>query len=309
MTINIKRKLVSFVKLMKNNPLQLFKVIGDKGLLNWLPDKYYLKLTYRCVIGRKLNFNEPKAYTEKIQWRKLNDRNPLLAETADKLNARDYVKKRIGENILTKIYWVGKNPSLIPFDELPREFVLKSNHGCGYNIFIYDKEKIDRKKIIKQLNKWLKYPYGKNQREWAYKNIDRKVYAEELLRDSEGKNPNDYKFFVFSGKSPALFICCNRYGDKRWDFYDRNWNRIEVVAGFPNSSEELKKPSNFELMKKYAEIIGKDLDYVRVDLYDLGDRVVFGEMTHYPASGLSKYVPSSYDYWIGAFWKLPKIVS
>jgi hypothetical protein len=267
--------------------------------------KHYLKRLYKSITGSPLNLENPTRYTEKIQWRKIYDRNPLIVETTDKLKVRDYVRRRIGEDLLTKIYWVGKDPKSIPFNDLPNSFVLKTNHGCGFNIFVPDKIKLDKQAAIDQLSNWLETTYGKEALEWAYRHINRYVYAEEYLVDERGQRPTDYKFFVFRGKSPALFICSSRHSDLRWDFYDIDWNCLGVNAGKPNSERCLKKPSGFDKMKEYAEILGKEFDYVRIDLYDLNSRIIFGEMTHYPASGLIVYDPISFDYWMGSFWELP----
>ncbi len=256
------------------------------------------------MTGRPLNLDRPARYTEKIQWRKLYDRNPLIIDTTDKLKVREYVRQKIGDQVLSEIYWVGEDPGEIPFDELPTSFVLKTNHGCGYNIFVQDQSNLDKSSAIEKLSKWLGINYGEEVLEWAYKHIQRRVYAEELLLDEAGTIPADYKFFVFAGKAAIVLICSDRHNNPKWDFYDFDWNHLLVTPDYPYSEEDIRKPANLCIMRKYAETLGSGFDFVRVDLYDLKSRVVFGEMTYYPGSGFTNY-DQSYDEWLGSLWELP----
>jgi len=228
-------------------------------------------------------------------------------ETTDKLKVRDYVRKKIGDQVLPEVYWVGEDPVEMPFDKLPTSFVLKTNHGCGFNIFVPDKSKLDKQAAIRQLSNWLEVTYGKEVLEWAYKYIERRVYAEELLLDENGNIPADYKFFVFAGRAaPVVFICSDRHNNPKWDFYDFDWNHLLVTPDHPCSKQGLQRPANFHMMKEYSEILGSSFDFVRVDLYDMKSRVVFGEMTHYPDSGFTDY-DQSYDEWLGSLWELPGV--
>src|SRR5699024_4188268 len=152
-----------------------------KEALNFLPDRLYLKIIYLLIYRRRLNLNQPKYWTEKMQYKKLYDRRELLTTVADKITLREYAQEKLGTDITPEILWIGKDPKKIPFNKLPNAFVIKTNHGTGTNLIIKNKETINQEEIVDQVNKWLDYDYFYPERQWAYKNIDRKVFVEKLL--------------------------------------------------------------------------------------------------------------------------------
>lgn len=248
----------------------------------------------------------PRTFSEKVYSRMFFDRNPQWTMISDKLRVRDYVTKRVGGEYLPQLLWHGTNPEEIPFNELPSKFVVKTNHGCGYNIIVKDKKQLDETKAIKQLNTWL----GENfcystfvGMAWAYKNINPTIIVESFL-ENNGKVPEDYKFFCFSGRSEFIQVSLDRFGDASERILDRNYNPLDLYNGLKLYSGKLVPPDNFAEMVQVAELLAQDFDFVRVDLYNVGGRIYFGELTCYPAGGLAIFVPRDYDFVFGEKWKM-----
>lgn len=276
-----------------------FRILLRRSLSSLLTDKHYLQVVYYLTFKRKLNLKEPKYWTEKIQYKKLYDRRDKISNIADKILIREYSKEVLGQDILPELYWVGDNPQEIPYDILPKSFVVKTNHGAGTNIIVYDKEKINKEKVERKIQKWLKKDYYSIEKEWGYKNINRKVFVEKLYLNEDNVVPKDIKLYMFSGKLGALNIHSDRFEQKHEnimldsnfiDLYDKKTNRNDL------------RPQKFGLMLDYAEQLSKDFDFVRVDFYDLGKNVLLGEMTNYPMAGF-KRMPIEVDEELGNMWK------
>ena len=124
-----------------------------RSLLRLLDDKSLVRLEFIYNHGKFLNLTNPKTFNEKIQWIKLNDRNPLMTLYADKYEVREIVEKKIGSHILNELYGVFKTPDEIDFDSLPESFVLKATHGSGWNIIVKNKSVLEREKAKKENEK------------------------------------------------------------------------------------------------------------------------------------------------------------
>lgn len=298
-------ELHNFLQLFKN-PLKLIKPLGSRGLLNWLPDEIYLKFVFKACLNKKLNLTNPQTYNEKLQWLKINYRDPLYPKIVDKYEVRTFIKKQIGEDYLIPLIDVYNNVEEIEWETLPKKFVLKCTHGSGTNIICKNKDKLDIEKAKKQIEKWMKknwYWYG---REWAYKKIKPRIICEHLLQNSNGDLPNDYKFMCFNGEPKMVQVFQGR--DKKnltKDFYNMNWEKMSIQQGAPNSNNKIAKPINFELMVSIAKKISKNFPFARVDLYELNGEVYFGEITLYPASGFTPFNNKKYDYLFGEWLELP----
>ena len=268
------------------------------------------KRRFKKLRGYDLNLDSPTSFSEKVVWKKLYDRNPLLTITADKYQVRTYLEQKLGrgeaKKILIPLLFVTDNPEEIPFDDLPDKYIIKANHGSHWNIIV-DDAVVDRKKIVSTCRKWLKQRYGLAKNEWAYKNIKRKIVIEKLLIDEEGKIPKDYKFFVFHGVCKKIMVFSDRYSrqGKKVLSFDRDWNCVSLpITG--RSGTTIEKPETFQEMLNLAEKLGKDFDFVRVDLYTINKKVFFGELTHYPMSGSSLPAPRENDIELGKFWDLER---
>ncbi len=266
----------------------------------------YLKFLQRH--SYRLNLKNPKSFNEKIQWRKIYDRNPLYPVLQDKFLARQYVRETLGDKIadeiLVPLFCFSDVPEDIPFCDLPDQYIVKPNHGSGWKIIVDEKHRLQKEKIISQCREWLEKIYGKNRFEWAYSRIKPLIMVEKLLKDSQGRLAPNYKFFVFNGKARMIDLFCDHFRIQA--FLDRSFNIINVRRRDCkySTAADIDKPCRFEEMLLISEKLGKGLDFIRVDLYFVEGRIYFGEFTIYPASGLGPYNPREFDFKLGSFWNL-----
>lgn len=275
-----------------------------------LPTKLYLKILFFIKIGKPLNIKSPTTYNEKIQWIKIYDRNPLYTKISDKYEVREYVKNLIGEQHLTKLYGVWETPDEIDFDLLPNKFVLKVNNDSGGVIICRNKSEANINEIRKNIKKRMRKKFYFPLREWQYKDIKPLIIAEEyLVSDIETNELPDYKFFCFDGKAKFLFIATERQSanETKFDFFDMNFEHINVINGHPNSDRIISKPKNFEKMITLAELLSQNFPHVRVDLYDVNGNIYFGELTLMHYGGMVPFKPYKFDIEFGKDFILPKI--
>jgi hypothetical protein len=256
--------------------------------------------------GYKLNLKKPTTFNEKIVWKKIYDRNPLLPVTSDKVMVRSYLKDRLGEvlasELLIPILYITENPETIPFESLPESYIIKVNHSSGRNIIV-DHEKVIVESVVRNLKLWLNKTYGLNKNEWAYWTIPKKIIIEKLIKDEEGKIPTDYKYFVFHGSCKHILVQKNRFGDKETLHLDSDWNILDQNGNI-RAHNKLERPLTYSKMVSIAEKLGEEFDFVRVDLYTVKDKIYFGELTHYPQSGLSPNMSYDLDFALGQYWDL-----
>lgn len=273
-----------------------------------LPDKTFLSCMVRVRCGYWPNWKNPKTYNEKLQWLKLYDRRPEYTTMVDKYAVKDYVSKIIGENYIIPTLGVWDKPEEINWESLPNRFVLKTTHGGGNTgvVICKDKTTFDRQKAIDKLNDSLKQDIYRTLREWPYKNVPRRIIAEQFI-ESEGDDLPDYKFFCFDGEVKALFIGTERgSGDVKFDYFDADFNHLDLVQFHPMSGKQLPKPSNFEEMKQIASKLSQGMPHVRVDLYDVNGKIYFGELTFYHHGGVTPFHPETWDYTFGGWIELPQ---
>lgn len=265
--------------------------------LRFIPDKTMLKLEYRLKIKKPLHLNPPKTFNEKLQWLKLNDRKPIYTQMADKYGVREYIKDRIGEEYLVPIYGCWDSVEEIPFEELPDKFVLKCTHDSGSVIICQDKSNFDIVDAKKRLNKRLKKnPYWWA-REWPYKNIKPRVIAEHYLKDGYNEFLPVYKFFCFNGVPKIIQQIQNdKQANETIDYFDTEWNRINMLQRFPNSDTPIGKPERLEEMVSIAQKLSQGTAFLRVDLYSINGKIVFSEHTFYTDAGYSIFEPED-EHW------------
>lgn len=260
------------------------------------------KMRYKLRFNRKLDLNNPQSLNDKLMYLKLIKywENQTIADCADKLKVRDYVKKCGCAEILNNIYGVWEKAEEIEWGKLPNKFVLKCNHGSGYNIICNNKNNINRTDTELQLSKWMKEKYGVQYIEQGiYSKIKRRIIAEEFIETADKLPPKDYKFFCSYGKVKMLFVASDRIDDKtKFDYYWPDWTHIPVRNHFPNNGPTDKPPA-LERMIDYAEKLSKGFPLVRVDLYNEGNRIVFGELTFTHFGCLNRFDPDEYDYVFG----------
>ncbi|MCP4371491.1 MAG: glycosyltransferase [Deltaproteobacteria bacterium] len=248
---------------------------------------------------------QPRRFSEKVWSRQLHDRDPRLTLISDNLRVRDYVAGKGGGGYLIPLLWNGASPAEIPFDDLPLEFVIKTNHGCGFNIIVKDKSQLDREKIKRRLKKWIDTNYCKDTClgiAWGYKNIKPHIIIESFLKENE-KAPVDFKFYCFAGRVEFLTMHFDRFKEHKTRSFNRNFKPHEFRYGFDVWSGEVQRPLNFEAMVQLAESLAEEFDFMRVDLYNVGGRIYFSELTPYPGGVSLKFKPDSYDYFLSEKWK------
>lgn len=277
-------KIISYIVEQKKIILYLM----NKNYLSFIPDKTFLKMKYKLMMGTKLDLENPKTFNEKLQWLKLHDRNPEYTKMVDKYEAKEYVANIIGKEYIIPTLGVWDKFDDIDFDALPNEFVLKPTHTSG-NVFICkDKSKIDYKKLKKQVNKWLKRDYYRIHREWPYKNVKPRIIAEKYMENKDHTNIKDYKFYCFNGQADYVMICTGREtGHPKFYFYNKEWNFMRNMSndGIKLEGKLEEKPIGIEKMFEIAEKLSQGIKFVRMDLYNVNEKIYFRRIYVFPSSG------------------------
>jgi len=288
-------KIKKISKILKN-PLLLFAHMCRYWPLRYISDEAFLKLSFKAYQGYKLDLNKVETFNEKIQWLKLFDRNNKYTDLTDKYLVRKYVKERIGEQYLIPLLGVWNYVNEINFSKLPNQFVLKCNHDSGSVIICKNKQEFDTQKATKKLKKNLNTQYFWKSREYNYKNIKRKVIAEKYMIDIDGKEINDYKFFCFNGDPKFIQVDFARHTKHIRNYYNIDGTFIPVEYGC-QSDRNLMLPKDIKLdeMINIAKKLSKDFIMVRVDLYQIENKIYFGELTFHHGGGFMKVNPFEYD--------------
>ena len=275
----------------------------------WLPDKLYVQLMFRLKMGYWVDLKNPQTFSEKIQWLKLYNRRPEYTKMVDKYAVKDYVASMIGEEYIIPTLGVWASPEEIEWDKLPNKFVLKTTHGGGSSgvVICKDKSTFDCRKAIAKLRRSMKQDIYKYLKEWPYKDVPRRIIAEKFIEPLPEMNDlPDFKFFCFDGEVKALFIGTERQtGNVKFDYFDADFNHLDLIQQHPLSGKNLTKPLNFDLMKQLAGYLSKGIPQVRIDFYDVNGKIYFGEMTFYHHGGIVPFHPEKWDYQFGSWIKLP----
>ena len=269
---------------------------------------YHDRRLFEKRMGYRCDLRNPRTYSEKIFWRKLYDRNPLFPVVQDKFRVRDYLREVLGEDraysVLPALYFATADPERIPFDTLPGRYFVKASHGSGWVIPVENAQKADRQDIVRRCREWVNTPYKKEKLEWSYSQMKPMILVEEFL-DENGKVPTDHKCLVFGGKVRLVYFYYDRFGTPAEAFFDENGTRL-FIAGKHEADPSVRPPANYGDVIALAEELGRPFDFMRVDLYSIGGRVRFGEMTAYPGSGYYPY-PREMDELLGSYWQLPRL--
>jgi len=275
--------------------------------LRFVPDRPMLSAQYFIKFGRRCNFADAKRWTEKLQLYKLYYRNPLMGRCIDKYEVRAYVEGKGLGDILNKLYGIYNNVDEIDVDILPDSFVLKTTDGGGglNVVLVQDKGQVDFALIKRDFKDWMgrfvagSVPMG---REWAYSQIkSSRIVAEELLvnNDYPEAGIEDFKILCFNGNPKYIIVDKDRYINHKRNFYDLDWNRVNVTTDHEQFDEPYSKPKNFDRMIAIATKLSEDFPFVRVDLYNINGKIYFGELTFYPWTGYVQFTPDSFDYELG----------
>ena len=268
-----------------------------------------IRMRYLRKMRRWLNLNDPKTFNEKLQWLKVHDHNPLYPKIVDKHEVKAYIAEKIGNEYVIPTLKVYETPDEIVWEELPERFVLKCTHDSGGVVVCHDKGNFDKFLAMKRLWRHHRKNYYNHSREWPYKMIRPRVIAEQYMEDRKGDGElKDYKFFCFDGEPKMLFVASDRHKkeETKFDFFDMDFNHLDITNGHPNSTRQIEKPATFEEMKKIAAILSEGFPHVRVDLYEIEGKIYFGELTLYHYSGMVPFKPNVWDERMGEWIKLPK---
>lgn len=272
--------------------------LAREGVFNFLPDKPFLKLLFLARMGKKLDLRNPKTFNEKIQWLKINDRSPRYVDLVDKEKAKEIIKELLGEEYVVPLIGSWDSVEKIDFDALPDKCVLKCNHDQGSTL-MFDREKgVDEDELRKYYRKRLLRSAFDSTREWPYKNISPRVICEPFLCE----DIIDYKIFCFNGEPGMVNIGQKSIKDHimHITFLDTQWDKMPFQrSDFEPVKEVPQKPENYEKMLEIARKLAQGTDFVRIDLFNVGDRIYFSEFSLYPTSGYIKFEPEFGDEILG----------
>ena len=276
----------------------------------WLPDKVFLRLKFRFTMGYRLDLKNPKTFGEKLQWLKLYDHKPEYTIMVDKVKVKEYVASILGEEYIIPTLGVWDDPDKIDFNVLPDRFVLKCNHNSGLGMYICkDKSKMNVEKVKEDLRKGLKQNYFIGNREWPYKNVPRRILAEQYIDPAPNvQDLPDYKWFCFNGEPKFCQVIQDRNTNETIDIFDVNWNHQDFIGLNPkavNACVMPTRPINLDTHLHIARELSKGIPFSRIDLYDSGNHIYFGEITFFPASGMHSFRPNQYNIILGQMIVLP----
>ena len=290
------------------HPSRLFLGIVKKTQ-SLYSDSVYLRLYYYFKMGKVLHLNHPRTFNEKLQWLKLYNRQPEYTMMVDKYAVKDYVSNIIGKEHIIPTIAVWEKPEDINWDTLPPQFVLKTTHGGGSLgvIICKDKESFDKDKAIKKLTTSMKSDLYREFREWPYKNVRKRIIAEPFMTDG-GKDLKDYKIHNFNGLPKFILLCRDRYAESGLteDFYSTDWTHLEMKRPNLKNPGGHDCPKELKEMLSYAKQLSQNIPFVRTDFYIINGKVYFGELTFFPAGGMSKFEPEKYDEILGSWLTLPQ---
>lgn len=277
---------------------KMLSIAERRGYLRWMPTEPFLRYKYRRVTGRKLNLSSPTTFNEKLQKLKIiYASSPMLPEytrMADKICAKEIIAAKVGQEYVIPTLGVWERFDDIPFDDLPEQFVLKTNHDSGGVVVCPDKSKLDVRKAKIKLEKSLKrnfYWYG---REPQYKNIQPKLFAEEYLVDESGYELKDYKVFCFNGEPRLIQVDFDRFSEHKRNLYSTAWEMIDGEMNYKrDSSREIPKPEKLDEMLDLSRVLSYGIPFIRIDFYLTPDRIYFGEFTFFHGSGTVRFQPEA----------------
>jgi hypothetical protein len=270
-------------------------------MIKVLPSWIILIYRYRKAHGAFPNLIFPATFNEKILYRILFDRRPVLRQFADKAAVRSYVESRLGPQVLPRLYHLTIRPDTIPFDELPDRFVVKPTHGCGWVQLITDKSALDRGALIDICTRWLNQSYYEITREWVYKDIEPQIMVQEFIDDGSGAAPNDYRLFVFGGTVELIQVDIGPLTTDWIRLYTPAWEKLA-----PELGGDVPRPAHLAEMIEAAKTLCGNLDFVRVDFYDTAERLYFGELTTSPECAMGRFLLKGLDRYLGRRWKLSR---
>ncbi len=267
-------------------------------------DRSVIERDFRARFGRSPDLDQPQTFNEKLLWLSLNYRLPLYSTLADKYEVRAYVRDRVGDAYLNTLLGVYERVEEIRWDALPDAFALKATHGSKWNVICPDRCKLDRKQAEYDLARWLRHNFYWYGREWIYRDLKPRIVAEAFLDDG-GKPPPDFKIFCFDGEPRLIQVDADRFEEHTRNFFSPDWTLLPARMIYPPIPRPVPRPANLDDMVRVARALARGMPFVRVDLYDVGGRVVFGEMSFYPERGMGPFDDPLFNREVGSWIRLP----
>ncbi len=291
---------------------------GVQGAIRRAPVPFEVRS--RLAWWADLKFRRPTTFNELVRRRMALERRPIFRTFVDKVAVREYVARKVGPDVLPICYAIVDDPRSIDREALPREFAIKPSYGSGATLLVTDQAPLDAPQpqprigwgrhlvhpdvldweaLVRTAAGWLRRGFGKKTLEWAYLRVPRRIIVEELLGSGV---PDDIKFLVFDGVPRFVTVDTGRFGDHRRDCFTPAWEPLDLDMTFPRSGRVIPRPTSLEAMLEVSARLADGLDFIRVDLYDIDGRVVFGELTVYPAAGHEVFSPAAFDNELGRWW-------
>lgn len=277
------------------------------GIARIIPDALYLKLLFRLKTGCTLNLEQPQNYNEKLQWLKVHEHYEQYTKLVDKYAVKRYVEGCIGAEYVIPVIDRWSAVGEIAFETLPNQFVLKCTHdSAGFEICL-NKETFDQEAAKRKLKRCMRRNFYYAGREWPYKNVKPQIIAEKYMEDTVLGELRDYKFFTFGGVPKIVHIVSNRQNrdeETYGDFFDMDYNHLDLTMGHNNAPVPPEKPKNFEKMKEFAAKLSEGTRHLRVDFYEVDGKLYFGELTFYQDSGFADIQPPEWNDVLGSWISL-----
>ncbi len=293
----------TYIRLRSFSLVWLARLIFNFFRYRVIPVELFIKIQYKKRMGFYPNLKNPQLFSEKLQWLKLNDKRKLLVNCVDKYYVREFVKVAIGDKYLVPLLYATKDVSEINENNAPDiPFIIKVNHDSGGVFIVKDKNIFNFENARQKLSSALKTNYYYQSKEWPYKNIEKRIIIEQLLLDEHGNIPNDIKVHCFHGKVEFVEIMTNRgsIGGVKEHCLTRDFVKQPFLFSYPQSSMPLEVISNWDEIMDLAEVLSHPFNYVRVDFYNVNNKIYFGELTFYPHSGYDMLLqPRNWDLELG----------
>lgn len=292
------------IKHFVTNPVARFHILNGRGFYKHLSDEKFIRKAYKVRMGKELSLENPTTYNEKLQWLKLNDRNPVYTQMVDKYEVKELVASVIGEEYIIPTLGIWERFEEIDFDKLPNQFVLKCTHNSGGLVICKDKSSLNIEKAKKKITRSLAFDYYYNSREWPYKNVKPRIIAEKYMENADGSAINDYKILCFDGNVDNIMVCVGRFEKSgvRYHYFDKEWNYLPYCPyeGINGENVNIAPPEKLNEMLEIAEKLSKGIPQLRVDLYEIKGQVYFGELTFFTSSGFDTTITEEADQILGS---------
>ena len=304
------RKLCNVGMSFLTKPYYRTRVLIKSGYYDSLSDEDFLKKVFPKYMGYPLDLENPKTFSEKLQWLKVNFRDPIQTVMVDKHEAKHFIAQRVGNQYIIPTISVWNSVDDIDLDRLPNQFVLKCTHDSGGIVICKDKSTLDWEAAKAKLRTFLKRDYSRIAREWPYKNVPRRIIGEEYLSELGSNDILDYKMYCFHGEPKLTVVCSNRFSKTgtRMNFYDIDWNPMGIHFGhYPPLPTEFPKPDTYGEMQQVAMELSQGCPFLRVDFYEIKGHIFIGELTFFPGAGFERFRPMSKDYELGEWLHLENV--